>query len=105
MELKNQFERKTSPPCQSDYKHALEFKAQVAKQFNANRKKWFNRERQFSLEDRALQNGGRRYTNITPASGCKCEQITKPNGGSRVIKFIVRSKNNAVRAIPDGSKM
>lgn len=61
--------REASPPRQSDYELALEFKAEVAKQFDANRKKWLNRERLFLLEDRALQNGARRYTNIAPASG------------------------------------
>jgi hypothetical protein len=61
--------REASPPRQDEYELALEFKAEVAQAFNKNRKEWFNRERAYLLEDRALQSGaGRRYTNIAPAA-------------------------------------
>lgn len=99
--------REASPPRHSDYELALEFKAEVAKQFNVNRKKWLNRERLFLLEDRAMQNGVRRYTNIAPASGAKrtvrSGQI-KNGGKGHVIK---RTPKNSFattsRATPDRS--
>lgn len=39
------------------------------KGFTANPRQWYKRERAQLLNDRSLQNGGRRYTNIAPASG------------------------------------
>jgi len=97
------FFREASPPRQSEYELVLEFKAEVAKQFDANRSKWLNRERLYLLEDRALQAGARRYTNIAPATGpSRPRPNTKPspvrNGG------IVKprpAKTTAGRATPD----
>jgi hypothetical protein len=60
--------REASPPRQSEYELALEFKAEVAKSFNTNRSKWLNRERLYLLEDRALNSGSKRYLTIAPAS-------------------------------------
>jgi hypothetical protein len=100
-------DREASPPRQSDYELALEFKAQVAKQFDANRKKWLNRERLFLLEDRALQNGTRRYTNIAPASGGKPRNQPPKQNGSKNGVIKVRSpphpKTNHIRNTPDRS--
>ncbi|KAH8816748.1 hypothetical protein F5884DRAFT_853182 [Xylogone sp. PMI_703] len=60
--------REASPPRRSEYELALEFKSIVARSFNANRKRWFQRERAYLMEDRALQSGGRRYSPIAPAT-------------------------------------
>ncbi|KAH8589723.1 Homeodomain-like protein [Bisporella sp. PMI_857] len=61
--------RQVSPPRKAEYELALGFQFQVMKGFTANPRQWYKRERAQLLEDRALQNGGRRYTNIAPASG------------------------------------
>ena len=47
--------REASPPRQSEYQLAVEFKSQVAKSFNADRQQWLRRERQYLMEDKALQ--------------------------------------------------
>lgn len=60
--------RAVSPPLNDEYWLALEFKSQVAKQFNANRRLWAQRERAQLREDNLLTNGGRRYTAIAPAT-------------------------------------
>lgn len=59
--------RESSPPRTSEYELALEFKSQVAKSFNNNRRLWFRRELAYLLEDKELQSGGRRYHTIAPA--------------------------------------
>jgi hypothetical protein len=60
--------REASPPRQSEYELALEFKSQVAKAYSVNRRQWYNRERSYLLEDRALHAGARRYPTIAPAN-------------------------------------
>lgn len=82
--------RAASPPRSSDYKLALEFKSQVAHQYNQNRKLWRAREMAQLREDSALKSGSRRYLTIAPASaGSKPvkptpKQVAKPK--SRVNK-------------------
>ncbi|KAL3418942.1 SWIRM domain-containing protein [Phlyctema vagabunda] len=59
--------REASPPRPEEYKLVLEFKSKVARAYNSNRNLWFRRERQFLLEDRALQSGkAKRYPTIAP---------------------------------------
>ncbi|RDW66853.1 hypothetical protein BP5796_09602 [Coleophoma crateriformis] len=58
--------REASPPRPDEYQLVLEFKSRVAKAYNANRNLWFKRERQFLLEDRAIQS--RRYRTLAPQS-------------------------------------
>jgi hypothetical protein len=60
--------REVSPPRESEYQLALEFKSQVAAAFNANRRLWAQREFAQLREDNALKAGGRRYTTIAPAA-------------------------------------
>jgi len=51
---KRQF-REASPPHREDYLLALEFKSQVAKMFNADRRAWQIRERQYLMEDQKIR--------------------------------------------------
>ncbi|KAH8585846.1 hypothetical protein B0O99DRAFT_679153 [Bisporella sp. PMI_857] len=56
-------------PLRKECDLALQFQFRVMKGFIANPRQWYKRERAQLLNDRSLQNGGRRYTNIAPASG------------------------------------
>lgn len=58
--------REVSPPRTSEYELVLEFKSQVLKEFNANRRLWQQRELAQLREDNSLKSG-RRYTTIAPA--------------------------------------
>jgi hypothetical protein len=58
--------REVSPPRNSEYELALEFKSQVLQAFNANRRLWQQRELAQLREDNSLKSG-RRYTTIAPA--------------------------------------
>lgn len=81
--------REASPPRQSEYELALEFKAEVAKAYNSNRSKWLSRERLYLLEDRALNSGSKRYLAIAPASGGRAARpsgIAKSNSSKHGIK-------------------
>jgi hypothetical protein len=78
--------REVSPPRDSEYQLALEFKSQVAQAFNANRRLWAQREFAQLREDNALKAGGRRYTTIAPAAaGSRAARQgpkpTRPNTG------------------------
>jgi hypothetical protein len=106
--------REASPPRQSEYELALEFKSQVAKAFNANRNRWLERERSYLMEERALhsngRNGGRKYTNIAPANGTIKNGITvlpvkvkPPKNG--VIKKRPQPKTSSPRATPDPNRV
>ncbi|KAM3083877.1 hypothetical protein ACMFMF_001238 [Clarireedia jacksonii] len=81
--------REFSPPRQDEYELALEFKSQVAKTFNKNPRLWFRREMAYLMEDRELQSGGRRYTNIAPATT-----------GPRVVRPIGQNSGRVVKTTP-----
>lgn len=95
--------REASPPRQSEYELALEFKAEVAKAFNSNRSKWLNRERLYLLEDRALNSGSRRYLNIAPASGGRSRQagIVKATQPKPHKRAPAQSQSTHIRSTPD----
>ena len=59
--------RESSPPRTSDYRLVLEFKSQVAKQYNADRQVWRTRELAQLRQDDALRLI-RRYPAIAPAN-------------------------------------
>lgn len=56
--------REASPPRQSEYTLALEFKSQVARAFNMNRRHWLERERGYLQAVRSAK----RYPKIAPAN-------------------------------------
>jgi hypothetical protein len=79
--------REASPPRRVEYELALEFKSQVTRVFNANRRAWFQRERAYLLEDRAVQSPmiGRRYINIAPGRGGRQTGVRNGHKGTQVI--------------------
>ncbi|EPE36966.1 Homeo [Glarea lozoyensis ATCC 20868] len=101
--------REASPPRPIDYQLALEFKSQIAKGYNANRKVWHMRELAQLKEDDALRQGGRRYTPIAPAfhgprkSGGRGTG-TRVNGNGSVVKPHVRAPKppRDRQSTPDG---
>ena len=103
--------REVSPPRQSEYQLALEFKSQVAQSFNANRRLWQQRELAQLREDNALRPGGRRYTTIAPANpgGRPVRQGPKqPHGsrtnGAKVVKHRTPKPAPFRGATPDAGK-
>lgn len=77
--------RLASPPRTNDYHLALEFKSQVAQQYNANRRQWRLREMAQLRLDEAMRDPAlkpRKYTTIAPANHGRPRQIkpTKPVG-------------------------
>ncbi|RFU24110.1 hypothetical protein B7463_g12228, partial [Scytalidium lignicola] len=99
--------REASPPRRSEYELALEFKSIVARSFNANRKRWFQRERAYLMEDKALQSSGRRYSPIAPATA-KAPRTPASRMPARVEKKHPRERTQArpqfTRATPDPAK-
>ncbi|KAJ8069055.1 hypothetical protein OCU04_002727 [Sclerotinia nivalis] len=61
--------REASPPRRDEYELALEFKSQVVKIMSKDPALWLRREMVYLREDRELQSGARRWTNIAPAVG------------------------------------
>lgn len=60
--IRQRQETVVSPPQRDDYVLALEFKSQVAKMFNADRRGWHSRERQYLLDAQKIRaNAGRPY--------------------------------------------
>ncbi|QSZ37108.1 hypothetical protein DSL72_009200 [Monilinia vaccinii-corymbosi] len=59
--------REASPPHRDEYELALEFKSQVVKIMSKDPALWLRREMVYLREDRELQSGVRRWTNIAPA--------------------------------------
>lgn len=97
--------RQASPPRAAEYELALGFKFQVMKGFLADRRGWYNRERAQLLEDRARANGGRRYTNIAPASGVNATRPPRPtnshhNFTAKVTKPVNRTPRQAPAKAP-----
>jgi len=98
--------RQASPPRTVEYELALGFKFQVMKGFLADRRGWYNRERAQLLEDRARANGGRRYTNIAPASGVNATRPPRPthshhhSSSSKVTKPVNRTPRQAPAKVP-----
>lgn len=97
--------RQASPPRAAEYELALGFKFQVMRGFLADRRGWYNRERAQLLEDRARANGGRRYTNIAPASGFNVSRPSRPahshsNSTSKVTKPVNRTPRQAPAKAP-----
>ncbi|PQE33626.1 SWIRM domain-containing protein [Rutstroemia sp. NJR-2017a WRK4] len=92
--------REFSPPRQDEYELALEFKSQVAKTFNKNPRLWFRREMAYLMEDRELQSGGRRYTNIAPAT--TGPRVVRPIGqnSGRVTKTTQRPPRQSAPSRP-----
>lgn len=80
--------RLASPPRPNDYHLALEFKSQVAQQYNANRRQWRLREMAQLRVDDAMRDLAlkphRKYMNIAPANGhsrpVKTIKPVKPSG-------------------------
>lgn len=99
--------REASPPRRSEYELALEFKSIVAKSFNADRKRWFQRERAYLMEDKALQSSNRRYTQIAPATS-KVPRTPASRNVSKVEKKPPRERAQPrpqfTRATPDPAK-
>ncbi|KAH8591848.1 Homeodomain-like protein [Bisporella sp. PMI_857] len=98
--------RQVSPPLKVDHKLALPFQSQVMQIFTANPHQWYKRERAQLLEDRALQNGGKRYTSSAPASGLDGTRPYKQalkNGGVRKTRFKIwpKSSRKDYNSIPD----
>lgn len=61
--------REASPPRRDEYELALEFKSQVVRIMSKDPALWLRREMVYLREDRELQSGVRRWTNIAPAVG------------------------------------
>jgi len=84
--------RAVSPPRHDEYVEVLEFKSNVAQQYNADRKAWAQRELAQLRADNLLKMGGRRYTTIAPASASGVRNVrptpkaSKPGNGMRVAK-------------------
>jgi hypothetical protein len=93
--------RDASPPRQSEYNLALEFKSQMAKNFNKNPSLWFERERSFLLQERALQSTTKRYPTIAPAGHGRKNAMTgagvKKPGAPHKARVV---KPNVKRATP-----
>lgn len=87
--------RTASPPRTSEYELVLEFKSQVAKQYNDDRRKWRARELAQLRQDDALRTA-RRYPTIAPAS--RTIRLPKPVG---VIKKVRASKPVVRSDTPD----
>jgi len=102
-------EASVPPPRRGEYELALEFKSQVAKSFNANRRRWLSRELAYLREDNARQSPGRRYLALAPATGGRAARGPVMKNVARVEKKSPRERTHAPRpqvnrATPDLSK-
>jgi hypothetical protein len=91
--------RESSPPLRDDYFLALEFKSQVAKMAGANPKRWFNREREYLLEDQRIRINAQRSAQrplpkIAPAPWAGAPRAVRPAGPKKTTSpTIVRERN------------
>ena len=96
--------REGSPPRQSEYELALEFKSQVVQAFaRSNPRTWFERERAQLLEDQAMRSGvRRRYPVLAPAAvGRPPRGILKNSEGrGAIVKPVRPPRQPVIRPTP-----
>lgn len=97
--------REASPPRRDEYELALEFKSQVVKIMSKDPALWLRREMVYLREDRELQSGARRWTNIAPAVGRGTRVLG--NIATRVTKTVRPPRPTqtprSVRTVPSGT--